>query len=247
MNKGMPAEARAIFENKYYAHRGLHTEDKTVPENSLAAFRRAVEHGYGVELDVQLSKDGQVMVFHDDNLKRMCGVDGNIWDYTFDELRMFRLLDTNEKIPLFTEVIEVLNQGTGALICELKTGPRNNELCEKTLALLKTLTIPYCIESFNPFVVRWFYKNAPEIIRGQLATSTDNYKSYPPILRRRLAACGLSYLNKPHFIAYDLRPAEFPKGVQKQVKNGVLLVGWTSLHPEDVNRVKTLIFQFYEP
>ena len=96
MKKGMPDEKRPIFENKYYAHRGFHSEDCSVPENSLAAFRAAVERGYGVELDVQLSKDGHVMVFHDDTLKRMCGVEGKIWDYTLEELRAFRLKGTDE-------------------------------------------------------------------------------------------------------------------------------------------------------
>ena len=96
-----------------HAHRGLHTKDKTVPENSLPAFRAAAEAGYGVELDIQLSRDGQVVVFHDDTLDRVCGVHGRVDEFTFEELRGMRLCGTQETIPLLTEVFEVMGGSTG--------------------------------------------------------------------------------------------------------------------------------------
>ena len=95
-----------------HAHRGLHTKDKTVPENSLPAFRAAAEAGYGVELDIQLSRDGQVVVFHDDTLDRVCGVHGRVDEFTFEELRGMRLCGTQETIPLLTEVFEVMGGRT---------------------------------------------------------------------------------------------------------------------------------------
>ena len=104
-----------------HAHRGLHSEDKTVPENSLPAFRAAVEAGYGMELDIQLSKDGQVMVFHDDTLDRVCGVHGRVDAFTFDELRQMHLCGTQETLPLLTEVFEVV-QGRQPMIIELRKG-----------------------------------------------------------------------------------------------------------------------------
>lgn len=119
---------KQIFLHKNYAHRGLYSKDQSIPENSLPAFKAAAGAGYGVELDVQLSKDGHVMVFHDDSLKRMCGKDGNIWDYTLDELRGFSLAGTGERIPLFSEALEALKENAGPLIVELKTGPKNQEL-----------------------------------------------------------------------------------------------------------------------
>ena len=119
-----------------HAHRGLHTKDKTVPENSLPAFRAAAEAGYGVELDIQLSRDGQVVVFHDDTLDRVCGVHGRVDEFTFEELRGMRLCGTQETIPLLTEVFEVMG-GRTPMIIELKTGRRNDELCEKGLALMR--------------------------------------------------------------------------------------------------------------
>ena len=138
-----------------HAHRGLHTKDKTVPENSLPAFRAAAEAGYGVELDIQLSRDGQVVVFHDDTLDRVCGVHGRVDEFTFEELRGMRLCGTQETIPLLTEVFEVMG-GRTPMIIELKTGRRNDELCEKGLALMRAYNGPYCIESFDPRIVRWF-------------------------------------------------------------------------------------------
>ena len=120
-----------------FAHRGLHDMKKGIPENSLAAFRAAVEAGYGAELDVQLSKDGQVVVFHDDTLKRVCGVEGDVVDYDYEDLRKMSLNGTGETIPLFTEVLKIFEKGIGPLIVELKTGKRNKELCRKTYEILK--------------------------------------------------------------------------------------------------------------
>lgn len=244
--KGLSPEQRKLFEHVNYAHRGLHTKDRSVPENSLAAFRRAAERGYGVELDVQLSRDGQVMVFHDDDLERMTGKTGKIWDLDFEELRTLRLAGTEETIPLFTEVLEVLKNGAGPLIVELKTGPRNDELCEKTYEILGYYPGIWCMESFNPFIVNWFRKNAPEAVRGQLATMREKYDGYPAFLRKILSEAGFSFLNKPHFIAYNL-DAEVPKKVLKMREKGVLLFGWTARKPGWEDRADGLIFELYEP
>lgn len=234
------------FSRVNYAHRGLYTKDQSIPENSLAAFRRAVEKGYGIELDVQVSRDGQVMVFHDDNLKRMCGVDGYIWDYSCDELMDFRLKNTNERIPLFTEVLEILEKGSGPLLCELKTGPRNDELCEKTLSLLESYRIDYCIESFNPMIVNWFRKNAPNVFRGQLVTAEEKYDKYPAPLRSFLAKAGFSFLNQPDFIAFN-REVEIPKAIRKLLGKGAILMLWTSHDESDQQNADAVIFEHYEP
>ena len=87
------------FNGENIAHRGLHKADKTVPENSLAAFRAAVDAGYGVELDVHLTTDGEVVVFHDDTLKRMCGIEGRVEDKTLSGLKVLKLLDTRPMPP----------------------------------------------------------------------------------------------------------------------------------------------------
>ena len=168
----------APFYGRNYAHRGLHSRDKSVPENSLTAFRLAAEAGYGIELDIQLSKDGQVVVFHDDTLDRVCGVHGRVDAFTLEELRGMRLCGTDERIPLLTEVFAVV-AGRSPFIIELKTGPRNAELCEKGLALMRAYDGPYCVESFDPRIVGWFKKHAPDLLRGQLAGPPKTYDNMP--------------------------------------------------------------------
>lgn len=100
---------RTPFMNVHYAHRGLFDNDSNAPENSLAAFKKAVEAGYGIELDVQLSKDKKLVVFHDATLKRMCGVDGKVWEYTLEELKKFHLKNSKEQIPTFEEFLQVVD------------------------------------------------------------------------------------------------------------------------------------------
>ena len=143
---------KSIFTRVNYAHRGLHDIKNGIPENSLAAFRLSAEAGYGTEFDIQLSRDGQVVVFHDDDLRRVCGVDARVDSLDYDELKKLRLLGTDEYIPLFTEVLDVFMGTTAPLIVELKTGRRNDELCDKAIKNLTGCDGIFCFESFNPFI-----------------------------------------------------------------------------------------------
>lgn len=237
--------AYAPFQNRYIAHRGLHScGDGVVPENSLAAFRAACEEGYGIELDVQLSADGQVVVFHDDGLKRVCGVDAPVCSKTLEELKALPLLGSEERIPLFSEVLETV-AGRAPLIVELKNGKRNDELCEKTLALLKEYTGDFCIESFSPSIVRWFREHAPQIVRGQLACQAKDYGADSQIGPFFLSHCLLNVLSRPHFIAYDLK--EKPWTVRFAELLGAKKVCWTSRHPGDEVGQDTVIFEGYRP
>ena len=154
-------ERRAPFTGRAFAHRGLYEADQSVPENSLPAFRRAVEAGYGAELDVQMTKDGEVVVFHDDDLKRGCGIDGRICDMTLEEVRALRLFGTEEQIPLFADVLEIFS-GKQPLIVELKYAPNWKPLSEKTRQMLAAYSGPACIESFHPSIVRYFRQEDPE-------------------------------------------------------------------------------------
>ena len=233
------------FMYKNFAHRGLHKKDKTVPENSLAAFERASSYGYGIELDVQLSKDGQVVVFHDDTLNRVCGVDSRVDEKTYDELSKISLCGTTQTIPLFSEVLKTV-RGRGPLIVELKNGKRNEELCEKTYALLEKYSGEYCIESFNPFIVRWFKKNAPEVIRGQLATPPKDYNGeVGPITAVILGNCLLNFLSRPQFIAYKITPKPFTVKLCEAL--GAMKVAWTSHDWVNEKFYDAVIFEFYKP
>jgi glycerophosphoryl diester phosphodiesterase len=243
------AEQRAPFVNGKFAHRGLHTQDKSVPENSLTAFDHACSHGYGIELDIQLSKDGQIVVFHDDTLDRVCGVQGRVDDYTFEELQEFRLCGTEEKIPLFSDVLACVN-GRTPLIVELKDGPRNNELCEKALVMLRGYKGKFCIESFQPFIVGWFKKNAPDIFRGQLSSYTKdlNHGKVTPATWC-LANMLVNVISRPQFMAYNVTCKSPLAKLCRWL--GAVTVVWTVRPSNDVEAITRnndcVIFEFYEP
>ena len=151
----------------HYAHRGLWNEDR--PENSLPAFHAAVEHGYGVELDLHLLKDGHLAVIHDSSLLRTAGADVRIEDLTVEELDAYRLEQSAEKIPLFRDVL-ALYAGKAPLIVELKCDNGNHAaLCEAACNMLDSYCGPFCVESFDPRAVIWMRKNRPNYIRGQLS------------------------------------------------------------------------------
>ena len=141
----------SILKGYYYAHRGLHNMNPArpeqtkgnIPENSYTAIQKAVEQGYGVEFDVHLTKDSIPVVFHDDSLERVCGVAGNLRDYTYEELQQFSLLGTNEKIPAFTDILNMVN-GRVPLIIEYKVENGNaNQLCSICNAILADYNGPY--------------------------------------------------------------------------------------------------------
>lgn len=232
-----------------HAHRGLHTQDKSVPENSLPAFRAAVQAGYGIELDIQLSKDGEVVVFHDDTLDRVCGVHGRVDAYTLEQLREMRLCGTEETIPLLTEVFEVIG-GKVPLIIELKMGPRNDELCRKGLALMRAYSGPFCIESFDPRIVCWFRKNAPDILRGQLTDRPCNFKGQAnPIAAFALGHLFTNVLARPQFIAHG--PGKKTWSARLAESMGALRFCWTVRPGDDIAAKQeendAVIFEFYHP
>lgn len=223
-----------------YAHRGLHDRAKGIPENSLAAFRRAVEAGYGAELDVHLTKDGGLVVMHDESLVRTAGQDVRICDLTIDKLARYRLEGTQEKIPELHEVL-TLFVGKAPLIIELKTCEANYaELTARTCRCLDDFPeLTYCIESFDPRVLWWLRKNRPQVIRGQLSCNLRHEKiGIPkPLLWAMTYLLG-NVMTVPHFIAYNY---EARGNVSLRLcRNlwGVQEVSWTLRSRFDVSNAK---------
>ena len=183
-----------------YCHRGYH--DDVIPENSIPAFEKSAELGLGVELDVQPTKDGKIVVFHDINVKRMCGIDRILSEMTFDELSALRLKDTDEKIPLFSEVLKTLN---GVPVsCEIKTAGAayDADFLEGVYQLLSAYEGDFNVISFNPFALEWFKKNHPEVIRGQLSAGR-NHLGVKGFLGFALANLLVNYASRPDFISYN--------------------------------------------
>ena len=186
-----------------YAHRGL-WGDK-IPENSAPAFVRAVKGGYGIELDIQLSKDNKIMVFHDYDLKRMCGEDLTLTDLTAAQLKTMRLGGTDEEIPTFREVLAVV-AGRVPLLIELKGETGDTSLCPKAMEILDEYEGPYCVESFNPLILRWFKKHRPDVVRGLLSTNLLREKKRGTVpLNFTLTALLVTFLCRPHFHAWAMK------------------------------------------
>ena len=191
------------FKTRYIAHRGLFNNKKDAPENTILAFMRAVEAGYGIELDVQICKDKQIVVAHDYSLKRICGVDKEIKDLTYQELSQYKIFNSNEKIPLLSKTLSAIN-GKVPLIVEIKTELSHEEVCVLTAEALSTYSGVYSIESFSPFAVGWLKRNHPEIIRGQLADNfMVNKYSNSSIENWMLTNMIYNVKNKPDYIAYN--------------------------------------------
>ncbi len=240
-----PAQ-KAPFWGVNIAHRGLHRPDRSVPENSLAAFAAAVEAGYGVEFDVHITADEKLVVFHDDTLSRICGAEGRVEEKTFAELRTLRLAATQEIIPSLEEVLGVVG-GRTPIILELKTGHDNRRLCELTREALRAYDGDVCIESFDPRIVRWWRFHAPEMLRGQLSSPMDIYKTAAnrPLAFAMCCLLG-NFLGRPHFISYGICGKK-PLTVRLCEKMGAMRVAWTSHGPANEKDNDTVIFEYYRP
>lgn len=216
------------FEQWDFAHRGLHDNKRACPENSLNAFRRAVQAGYGIELDVRVTRDHVLVVHHDETLERSCGDKRRVCDVPLGELQTLSLFGTQEHIPTLDEVLSLVN-GQVPLIVEIKTDFVNKDLAADTCERLKQYNGLYCVESFDPYAMRWFKQHAPEVTRGQLAFMPP-IKDMPLKEKLRRAALGyllVDFLSRPDFIAYgyqtDANPSfRFVANVFRP-----LLVAWT--------------------
>lgn len=239
------------FNTTKFAHRGLHTGDGRVPENSLAAIRLAREAGYGVEWDVQFTADRQVVVFHDATLTRMCGVDKRVDQLTYRQLQKYTLLDSDQRIPLLTEALAELQDAP--LVCEFKSHGKagDTSLCEAAYAILEKHTGPWCMESFNPFMVGWFRKQQPQIIRGILSKRYVKADNLPGWQRVFLGSLAANVFCRPDFIAFDHTSKDaFGFRLCRRLFHP-LCVAWTVRSAETESTIKnhfdTIIFESYKP
>lgn len=253
-SKKMPGFFRGFF-----AHRGLHSNaTPEAPENSAEAFRRAVSHGFGIELDVHISRDGELFVMHDDDVSRMCGVGGKITELTSDEISRLRLLGGDEGVPRFSDVLSIVG-GRVPMIVELKCEPRTDPapLCEKVYDMLRSYDGDYCIESFNPNVVRWFRKNAPEVFRGQLSEAFFSHrkkggKSADATVLFALENLLTNVMTRPDFVAYNCLHSSAPALVLWRRLLRMPTAYWTVREPEMIEKVyprgcDAVIFEGFVP
>ncbi len=235
------------FTKYKYAHRGLHGEGAA--ENSLTAFRRAVEAGYGIELDVRLSKDGELVVFHDDTLNRVTGETGRVDGRTYSELKEMCLLGTEDTVPLFSDVLALVD-GKIPLLIELKEDAGKYGVTEKTLEILKGYNGKYIIESFNPLAIGRVKKLAPEVLRGVLSMNFLKEKQYRTPIHFLLQNLMLNAVARPHFIAYN--HSQHKNAAFRLVKTlfGAVTFAWTVSSKKEETEAfahgfSTVIFENY--
>ena len=190
------------FLGRYYAHRGLHDNETDAPENSMAAFRKAVEAGYGIEFDVQLTRDRIPVVFHDETLNRVCGIDGKVRDFTYEELQRFPLCKSQERIPKLADFLAMVD-GCVPLIIEIKVHEDAATVCSIADELIRKYRGVYCVESFHPMAVRWYRKNRPEVLRGQLSSNFGKPEKKESLAQKLVHFLLTNVTCRPDFIAYD--------------------------------------------
>lgn len=233
-----------------YAHRGLHDNKTSAPENSMKAFRKAVEAGYGIELDVQLTKDGVPVIFHDFTLERMCGVPGKLEDMTYGQMLKLHLLDTEEKIPSLAEFLHMA-AGKVPLIVELKIEWTNLALCPVVDKMLSEYNGVYCIESFNPLALLWYRRNHREVMRGQLSTNFRKDGGYKNVCYFFLTHLLINCITGPDFIAYNCQFKGEPgrRICRKLYRN--LAIAWTVKSQKQLESLKNdfdlFIFEGFIP
>ncbi len=241
------------FDKWRYAHRGFHDKPR-IPENSLPAFRRAVQHGFGAELDVHLMKDGHLAVIHDSSLLRTAGADVQVEDLTLPELKSYKLEGTEYPIPLLEEVLAVF-AGKAPVIIELKPERGNAEtLAAAACRVLDKHHVTYCIESFDPRCLSWLWANRPDVVRGQLS---ENFRRHgdaqhlPGAVRWALSNLLLNARTRPDFIAYRFEDRRSLSLRLCRGLYGAKEFSWTIRSREDMEaaerRGALVIFEGFDP
>ncbi len=220
---------------KNIAHRGLHSNNSDIPENSIPAFELAIKNNLPIELDVHALKDGMVVVFHDNNLKRMTGVDKKISECNFEEINELRLLGSNYKIPTLIEVLKLVNNKVPILI-ETKSTSSIGYLEKRLLKLLKNYNGRYAIQSFNPLSILWFRIHSNKIFRGQLSSyfKHDKISIVTKFLVKNLLT---NFITKPNFISYNIDNLPNIR-VSRLRKKGMPIFGWTIRNMDEYKKAK---------
>ena len=239
----------AALQRFKYAHRGLHDAEK--PENSMAAFRAALENGYGIEFDIHLIKDGNLAVMHDRSLLRTTGVEGDITTLTTAELANYHLNGTEETIPTFSQVLELF-AGKAPLIIELKSDNNVEALVDAAVKAMEGYEGPYCMESFDPRCIHVLKKKYPHVVRGQLTEDYFSTKNaLPAPLKWALKNQALNFLTLPDFVAYKYRDIGTFSNTLVRKFWGVAGVTWTLKTQEEfddaVSKNWIPIFENFKP
>lgn len=234
--------------NWYYAHRGLHS--KEFPENTIGAFRAACEAGFGIELDVHLSRDGTVVVVHDHDLRRLAGREAQPEDLTAEELAALSILGSGFGVPTLQEVLELVG-GRVPLLIELKNRGLSGPLEVRVHEEMQNYTGQYAVQSFSPFSMRWFMKHDPQRLRGQLSCLHSIEETgvhwFPLFLARHLLT---DWICRPNFISYCRHYID-TSIIRRLRREGIPVLAWTVENQKEAQQVEpycdAIIFQLFDP
>lgn len=231
-----------------FCHRGYH-DLYTYPENSLGAIKKAVDHHYGIEFDVVLTGDKQVVVFHDKNLQRMCNQSLEISECTYHQLKQHTLYQSNEKIPLLSEVLQIVN-GKVPLAIEIKCHTSNYaSLCIEVEKILCNYHGNFAICSFNPFVLRYFRKHFPNYLRGQISENFKSNSRLSFLMKFLLRNLLLNWITRPDFISYCYPQINISLRINRLL--GCKICGWTIRSEEERKKYEkfynVIMFELFDP
>ena len=232
------------FMKQPIAHRGYFDNDSAAPENSLAAFQRAIDHGYAIELDTQLSADGTVVVLHDKSLLRSSGVDRNVQDMTDAELASCTLFNSSEKVPTFAEALKLIN-GQVPLLVEIKgeAGDDVAAISKATAEALDKYDGIYVVQSFNPFALQWFKENRPDVPRGLLSKDfIADGEGQSVVNRAALTSMLTNVAARPNFISYELKSDGQLTFEAMQQLSDLPCFAWTLKSQEELDKAKAAGF-----
>lgn len=223
------------LKTSYITHRGLHGVKQLV-ENTQASIEAAIQHGFGIEIDTNILKDGTVVVFHDKNLKRLCGADLALKDLTFDELQAYQIQGTFEKIQTLDAILKLVN-GKVPLLIEIKPFGQKKKHAHAVSQALKNYPYPVAVQSYDPSIVYWYKRHDPLVIRGQISERFTESKMLK-ISKWALSHMIFNPLTQPDFINYRLE--DMPnRAVEKAKRQGKLILGYAARDPKALNYART--------
>lgn len=218
--------------NIIMSHRGIYN-NKEVPENSLLAFKKSIKYNYPIELDINITKDNVLIVFHDNNLKRMTGINKNIKDITYNELRKLYLINTKEKIPTIEEVLKLVN-GKVLLNIEIKKNNKYKLAIDKLIKILNTYTGNYIIQSFDHKILLYLNNKYPNIKKGLLIPNINKNKTFKYIYNILIIKiCNIDFISISKKLANKKRYKKYPTYI------------WTIKSLEELNHYNKESYQGY--
>lgn len=230
----IPVQGYEWIMEKPIAHRGLH--DDVIPENSLPAFEAAIEAGCSIEIDVQLTKDGIPIVFHDDIADRVTGVKSRLTRMMLSDVRKLRLSNTEYGIPTFKEFLDLVDGRTPILI-EIKKNRGSKGIEQIILDMLKEYDGDFAIQSFHPIAVRNIHKIDPTVYCGLLSSKFSDFK----MMRIKKAAvknARLFFMAKPDFISFEIQSFPNRRIARFREEFGMPILGWTVKTIEDIEHAR---------